>query len=201
MALLVALCWRGAVPGGVELMGVAVTSIGVAMVLWRAQDGSAWNPDLQAGARLRAVMAALLGALGQAGGLVMAQVAMTPGPDQPQTVPALSATLVRMVAGAGGILLVGLVSGRLGAWRAIVRQRVLGHSLIGTAVGPILGVWLSLVALQHLSAGAASALMVTTPLFLLPITWFAYRARIGWLGLTGTLLTVAGAVTLVLDKS
>ena len=198
MALAVLFCWHGTVPRWEECLGVAVTSIGVVLVLLRQQDGSAWNPNLNRALRTRAVLAGLLGSLGQAVGLVMAHAAMLPATDIAEPVPALGATLVRLLAGCGGIMLVGLLAGHAAAWRKGVQQKVVGHTLAGTLTGPILGVWLSMVAVQQLGAGIASALFVTTPLFLLPITRVAYGAKVGWQGLLGTVLTVAGAVVLVL---
>ena len=42
------------------------------------------------------------------------------------------------------------------------------------------------------AAGVAAALMGTTPVFMLPVTVWLYRARVGPLGVIGTLLAVAG---------
>ena len=198
MALAVLFCWHGAVPGWREGLGVTVTTIGVVIVLLRQQDGSAWNPGLRPAVRTRAVLAGLVGSLGQAVGLVMAHTAMLPAEGLTESVLALGATLIRMLAGCGGIMLVGLLAGQAGAWRQVVQQKVVRHTLAGTVTGPILGVWLSMVAVQQLGAGIASALFVTTPLFLLPITRLAYGAKIGWQGLLGTVLTVVGAAMLLL---
>ena len=145
-------------------------------------------------------MLALFGALGQAGGYLLARAAMLGGPDEADGVPEVSAAMVRMCAGATTIIIFKLLSDRLLAIRQIIKERVVLHTLFGTLLGPVAGVWLSLIAARRAEM-SASALIVTTPLFLLPITWFAYRSRIGVAGLVGTVLTVVGAFVLLWKPS
>lgn len=197
MALGIAWVWHGERAGRVQLLGVAATTAGVVLVLLRPREGAAWNPDLTAAARAGAVLAGLGAASGQALGYVLARTAMLPDAAAPEGVGGLSATVVRMCAGCAGILALGALVGRPLAFRAVVRTGAARHAVLGTLVGPVAGIWLSLVAARHTETGTGAALIVTTPLFLLPIARFAYGARVGLLGLCGTLLAVAGAVVLV----
>ena len=75
-----------------------------------------------------------------------------------------------------------------------------GHPLMAEMAdetGNADGIWLSMMATRHArEVGVASALMATTPLFLMPIAALCYGARIGWRGLVGTLLAVGGAALL-----
>ena len=47
-------------------------------------------------------------------------------------------------------------------------------------------------------AGVAAALMATTPLFMMAVSRLVYGVAIGWRGIAGTVLAVAGAAVLLL---
>jgi drug/metabolite transporter (DMT)-like permease len=201
-AMATAITWAflGDRPSLAMAAGIVVTMGGVVLVLLRGRDGVAWNADLAPGKRNLAMAGALLGALGQAVGSVLVGAAAAPGADAPAGVPGLSCALVRMVAAAVGITLVALLQGQGFAWRAVVvDRRALGAALGGMVFGPVLGVWLSMVALAHARIGIAATLMATTPVFMMPVARFVYGARIGFLGAVGTVLAVLGVGLLMLQ--
>jgi drug/metabolite transporter (DMT)-like permease len=187
----------GEVPDGAMLFGVALTIGGVLLVLQRAREGSSWNPGLSKQQWWWGLAGALLGAFGQALGVVLARQAMQPSDGEGGVAP-LDATLVRMVAGVAGAQLVAILQGRpADGVRVLGDRRATLGALVGTLFGPVLGIWLSMMATRHArEVGVASALMATTPLFLMPIAALCYGARIGWRGLVGTLLAVGGAALL-----
>ena len=184
----------GEVPDGMMLLGVAMTVGGVLLVLQRAREGSSWNPGLTKGQWWWGLGGALLGAFGQALGVVLARAAMQPQ-DGAGGVEALDATLVRMTAGVAAAQLLAILQRRpADGLRVLADRRATLGALVGTAFGPVLGIWLSMMATRHArEVGVASALMATTPLFLMPVAALCYGARIGWRGLFGTLLAVGGA--------
>lgn len=63
-------------------------------------------------------------------------------------------------------------------------------------MGPVLGVWLSLIAVQKAPVGIASTLMSLTPIFLLPVGYFMFSETIGFRAIVGTLIAVVGTVLL-----
>jgi len=202
-AMATALAWafHGERASALMLLGIATTLAGVVLVLLRQRDGSVWLHGAPRGSVPLAVAGALLGALGQAGGSVLAAVAMAPAPDQPEALPGLSAVLVRMAAASCGIALVTHLLRRPAAFVAVVRDRAaLRAALLGTAFGPIAGVWLSMFAFAHASVGVAAELTATTPIFMMPVAKVAYGARVGAFGVLGTLLAVAGVVLLCCSK-
>jgi len=69
---------------------------------------------------------------------------------------------------------------------------------MGALAGPFLGVWLSLVAIQHTSVGIASTLMSLPPIFLLPVGMIIFKERIGWRAVVGTVLAISGVAVLFL---
>lgn len=181
------------------LFAMSLVMLGVVLVLLRGREGSAWNPSLTPRTRLLAVLGALLGALGQAGGTVLARHAMAPGDDLEAGVDPLAATLVRMAAAAVGLQLLAIVRRQATAFLDVVRQpQALRAALFGTVFGPIVGVFLSMFAVRYSQGtGVAAVLMATTPIFMMPLAAYAYGARIGLLGSFGTLLAVGGAALLL----
>ncbi|MBL8727605.1 MAG: DMT family transporter [Planctomycetes bacterium] len=191
---------RGHLPTAWVALGIAMTALGVVLALLRTRAGTAWNPGMTPRQWAIGLAGALLGAVGQAGGVVLASAAMATGADLPGGVIPLQATVVRMAAAAVGMQCVALAHRRPLAFGAVLRdRRVLGAALFGCAFGPICGVWLSMAAIRQAhDVGVAASLMATTPIFMMPISALLYGARIGWLGGIGTVLAVAGAALMLL---
>jgi drug/metabolite transporter (DMT)-like permease len=138
------------------------------------------------------VLLGLAGALGQALGLVLSKRGM--GDYDP-----VAATQIRVCAGLLGFVVITTVIGWWGRVAAGLRDRqAIGATATGTLFGPVLGVALSLTAVQLTAAGVAASLMALTPVIVIPIAVLVGRERIAVAGLLGTGLAVLGAVLLVL---
>lgn len=133
------------------------------------------------------------GAIGQALGLITAKVGLTEGAS-PQ-----AANCIRLIAAATAIWLVTIVTGRarqsLAMWAG--DRRAAAYTVLGALMGPIAGVWLSLVAIDRAPIGVASTLMSLTPLFLLPIGRVVFREPITLRALAGTIIAIAGVAVLL----
>ena len=68
----------------------------------------------------------------------------------------------------------------------------------GAILGPVLGVWLSLIAVQNTSVGVASTLSSLMPIFLIPISYVVFGERVNGRAILGTLIAVGGSVLLFL---
>ena len=66
------------------------------------------------------------------------------------------------------------------------------YALIMTLFGPVLGVSLSLMAVQYTGAGIASTLMALTPVLILFPYAFIYRQRIRFREVLGVAVSMAG---------
>jgi drug/metabolite transporter (DMT)-like permease len=114
--------------------------------------------------------------------------------------PVASATVMRMLA--AGALLWGtaLVTGRsTRPFRALARDGRAALAIgLAACLGPVTGVWLSLVAIQHAPVGIASTLMALTPVLVLPLVFFVYRERVSLRALGGTLVALAGVALIFL---
>jgi drug/metabolite transporter (DMT)-like permease len=176
---------------GYQILGIILAVVGVAVVVSErgATPGTATTNKKD---YTKGVFLGLGAAACQAGGLITARPGLADG------FPALSATLIRMVA--ASILIWGLA-----ILQRQVRQtfeRVDGKSWLilsaGAFIGPVLGVTLSLYAVQNSLVGVASTLMAMTPLFMLPIGYFIFHERFGWKAVAGTAIAMTGITLLFL---
>jgi drug/metabolite transporter (DMT)-like permease len=178
----------GEVLVGRDLLGMALTVGGIA---WAILD----RRPAGAGPRRVSIAGVLFGlgaALGQAGGLVLSKLGM--GGYDP-----FAATHMRVLVGfAGYVMLMTALRGWRRVGEAVGDRALLGYTAIGAFFGPVLGVSLSLIAVQQIFAGVAASLMATTPILILPVAVLVRRERVGLGGLAGTVLAVAGVALLFL---
>lgn len=132
------------------------------------------------------------GALGQAVGLILAKIGLG------HEFPAISALLIRLTVALIAIWVFSIVRGELRSSVRTIRAhpRAMAMLTIAALLGPVFGVWFSLIAVQHANVGIASTLMSLTPIFLMPITYFAFKDRITLQAIIGTIVAFAGTVLL-----
>lgn len=175
-------------------IGMALTVGGVA---WTVTEGTPGRPDPTiepsgtARKRMTGVLLAGIGALGQAGGLLLSKMGMA-GVQDP-----FAATQMRVLAGIGGFTALFCA---MRWWGEVGRARRDGRALVATATGsffgPFLGVSLSLLAVHRTQAGVAAALMSLVPIVLIPMSVLVFRERPSTRSVLGTLLAVGGVVVL-----
>ncbi len=175
------------IPTTTDVLGILLAVAGITWAIAERQPASSTVTPPSA----RGVLFALGGALGQASGLVLSKIGM--GAMHP-----VSATQIRVFAGLVGFLLVSVFVGWLPKLREAIRDSTAVRlAWFGSVFGPVLGITLSLVAVQSTpNVGVAAALMGTTPLWML----LAVRIRgelVGVGGILGALVTVAGATLLL----
>ena len=178
-----------------EVIGIAVTLAGIFVVIGeRRADAS--NTDAAKTGDSRGYIIGLLcglgGAAGQAGGLVLSRFGLT------ENFPALSGSLIRLIAAMIVVWLIALFNRQAVATYRALRQNPRAFLLVvgGTILGPVLGVWLSLIAVQNTSVGVASTLSSLMPIFLIPISYFMFKERVTVQGIIGTVIAFAGMVML-----
>ena len=150
--------------------------------------------DAPRGQRNRGVFFGMMGALGQAVGLVLAKQGMF-GDFSP-----FQANAIRMLAALSFTWILTMVQGQAGETFGALRKNPQAIRLIalGALVGPVLGVSSSLLAVQHAEIGVASTLMALSPVIVLPISYFVHKEKIGWQAVAGTVLAIAGVAVLFL---
>jgi drug/metabolite transporter (DMT)-like permease len=192
MAALLALAFLGEQLSLVQWLGVAVTLSGIALVVIKGQETGRQVPERRNFAR--GILFGVGAAAGQAVGLVLAKEGLQ------GDFSALSGNWIRMAAAALTLWTLTVVSGRAGSTlRRLSEERQALLPLLGGAVtGPVVGVWLSLVAIQLTKIGIASTLMALPPVFLLPLTALVFKDRVRAAAVAGTLLAMAGVALLFL---
>ena len=138
------------------------------------------------------VLLALGGAAGQAVGLILSKLGME-GYD------AFASTQIRAGAGLAGFVGLFFI---LRAWprlaEALRKPAGLGYAALGSVFGPVVGVSLSLLALQYTLAGIAATIMAIVPVLIIPFIVIIYRERVSARAVFGALLAVAGVALLFL---
>lgn len=135
------------------------------------------------------------GALGQAGGLILSKFGL-----DATDISALSANFIRILTAAALIWTFTILRRQFISSFQNLRQnpRALSYLTGGALIGPVFGVWLSLVAIQFAPVGIASTLMALTPVFLLPIGYFVFGERISIQAIVGTAIAFIGSALLFL---
>jgi drug/metabolite transporter (DMT)-like permease len=170
-----------------QVAGMALAASGVA---WTVAEGSPAGGPRPAPRRLSGALLALVGAIGQAGGLVLSKVGMEQLDDP------FAASQIRGLAGIVGFSVLFTVAGW---WPRVASglRDARGLLLTGTGAfcGPFLGVSLSLLAIHEARAGVAAAIMSVSPVLILPIAHLRGE-RVTPRAVLGTLVAVAGVVVL-----
>lgn len=186
------------------VIGMLVTLLGIAWVQFERDDGTEVQGSLSWG-----LVLGVLAAAGQATGLVVAKLGLGSVPDtaplaqwvgvtSPEPVEALTGTFVRMAASVLVLVPLALLTGMGRGIREAVRDRgFLTPALIGTALGPVVGVWLSLVAVGRADAAVAATIIATAPALVIPLAYVVHRRGVSMRALLGTLLTLVGVAILI----
>jgi drug/metabolite transporter (DMT)-like permease len=191
MAALLAMPLLGESLGPLAYGGMALTIGGVAWVILERSP-----TPIPRGHRILGVLLALLGAAGQAAGLVLSKLGMD-GEVSP-----LTATALRMSAAVIGVWLVAAFSGRTREPFRLRSDRLATLAILGaTLVGPVFGIWLSLIAVKNIEAGVAATLMAPVPVFVLPLVHWVYKEKVTHRAIVGAVLAVIGVAVLMLRGS
>lgn len=167
-----------------EICAMIVTLAGVAWVVGEGNGGG----DAKRGTGFRkGILFGLLGAVGQAVGLLFPKMGLKTG------ISPMSANLIRIAA--AGALMTGIVllTGRFAYYRGKFKEKqALRMIALGTLLGPLTGVILSLYSVKLAPLGVASTLMSLSPVILIPISRFVLHEKISLRAVVGTILSLLG---------
>jgi drug/metabolite transporter (DMT)-like permease len=169
---------------GLEMTGILMAVGGIGWVVTEKRKGrtAVENKQYREG-----ILFGLAGALGQVANLVTARFGLAGG------FSTVSATIIRIFVAIlilwGLALVTRQVRYTLEQWRDRKAFRAI---LAGAFVGPFLGIWLSLVAVQNARLGIAATLMALPPILLIPIEFLVYGQRVSRRGILGTIVAITG---------
>jgi len=184
------LSWKSALAMGVTLCGIAIS------ILSRGGGHS-----VKLTLPLKGVLLGLGAGAGQGVGLVLSKVGLQHYTEAiPADAPAAMAsmlpfasTMIRAIIGAAGFLLLMTLQKDLPKLKQAVHDgKGMRYALIMTLFGPVLGVSLSLMAVQYTNAGIASTLMALTPVLILIPYAFIYKQSIKFREVLGVVVSMAG---------
>jgi drug/metabolite transporter (DMT)-like permease len=185
------------------ILGITLTVSGIAWVLAEHKGRQAWKATPRQFALgillcLAAVAVVSVGNVLTRMGLAPGRHYLTAGPPRIGVEP-FSGGMVRVVAGTVMTWLILPLMRQLRPTIAALRdRRAMLVTTAGTIVGPVIGIWLSMIAFKGAKTGIAAALINTTPLMLIPIVYFAYGERPTIRTLFGTCVAVGGIFLLVM---
>lgn len=193
LGALLAWIFLGETLGWQDILGIVITMSGIAMVVTE-RTGKPKNKDAPDNSRtyIYGLLFALGGAAGQAGGQVLAKIGLA------NEFPTFSALLIRLVVATALIWSLTVAQGQvMSSYRDLkANPRALGMLMIAAILGPIVGVWFSLVAIQNSPIGIATTLSSLTPIFIIPIAYFIFKDKVSKQSLIGTLIAVGGSTLL-----
>jgi drug/metabolite transporter (DMT)-like permease len=174
-----------------ELVGIAVTIAGIAWVVLEKRNGTAVKR------REHLVTGVLLGlgaAICQALGLILSKVGLAGGYS------ALSGVEIRILVAMVAIWFYSALRGELPPMLGIIRAKPISLAWIGggAMVGPFIGVWLSLIAVQLSPVGVASTLMALSPVFVMPLSVIFFREKISPRAVFGTIAAMIGVAVITI---
>lgn len=178
------------------IAGIAITLTGVVSVILEKEPFIVEH-RLSQKREMWGVVLALIGAIGQGTGLVLAKKGIYY--EAGMILNPLSTTLIRMLFGAVFVWGAILFAGRTGELRrALGNKEGLQYTAAGAFIGPFLGVTFSMLAVAYTQAGIAQTLMSLMPVFIIPVVWALYRQRTSVRGVLGAIVAVTGVAILFL---
>lgn len=171
------------------IAGIFITISGIALVVLEK------NTDSKYKITALGITYGLLGALGQAGGLIFAKFAFEEG-----HIASFVATFIRIFSSVIILLPVVLLLKRYKNPYKIFNKNksAFGATLIGTILGPFLGITFSLIAVENTKVGIAATLMSTMPIIMLPMVRYIFKEKLSWRAITGAVISVIGVALIFL---
>lgn len=179
-------------------LGIYITLAGVTWVILERDEHSNEEP-ITSKSKIMGVSLGFIGAAGQGIGLVFAKYGMINAADNPELpLHPLSATLIRMIAGAIAVWVFIIVIGKSSELMSSFKDKKAIQATFGGAFfGPFLGVWLSMVAVMYAAyTGVAATLMSLMPIIVIPFIWVLYKQRTSWRGIIGAAIAISGVAIL-----
>jgi len=175
-----------------QFLAIGVTLAGIAWVT--ASQGTNLPNNLDQKSYRKGLFYAFLGAIGQAIGLLTAKMGLA------NNYSTVSGIVMRMVTAMIAIWIWTIISRKTKETLQTLKDnpKALKQIIIATMIGPIIGVWLSLVSVQATDLGIASTLQSLPPIFLLPISYYIFKEKISRHAVIGTFVAMVGVGLLFL---
>jgi drug/metabolite transporter (DMT)-like permease len=173
------------------ILGMTITLAGIALVVVQRKESSTHRIPIS----MAGMFYALLGALGQAGGMILAKSAFAYGP-----INGFVATFIRAFAAILVLAPLNYFAGRFTRPREIFSndRKAFRFTMLGSFLGPYLGVTFSLIAISLTDVAIAATIIALVPIIMLPTVWIIFHEKLTWRAVVGACMAVAGVGILFL---
>ncbi len=171
------------------IFGILITLSGIALVVLERNTNTKYQITTVG------IVYGLLGAMGQAGGLIFAKFAFNEG-----HITGFIATFIRVFSSVIIFLPIMLLLKKYkNPYKLFHKDKsALGVTLIGTILGPFLGITFSLIAIENTKVGIAATLMSTMPIIMLPMVKYIQKEKLSWRAIVGAVIAVGGVALIFL---
>ena len=175
--------------GLLHIFGMFLTVGGILLAVFSMPES---GKKIRLNYPLKGLMFALIGAAGQAGGLVLSKYGMG-------SYNAFAASHIRIIAAVAGYALI-IIFLRKGfvvrnALKDNKGMRAIG---LGSFFGPFLGISFSLLAVKYTETGIAATIMAIVPILIIIPSVLIFKEKFTWLEIAGAFVSVAGVVLMFL---
>ncbi len=191
ISALLAYMLLGEVLGWMGAVGMGVTLLGIAAVVLERREVLAGSRRVHA----LGIFYGFIAAAGQGAALVLAKMAFNEGP-----VNGFVASLIRI---SSAVIVIFPLARLAGEYSDSIKiytkdKRALWLTILGSFLGPFLGITLSLISVTYTTVGIAATLMATVPILMLPLVKFVLKEDVSWRALAGAVIAVGGVAILFL---
>ncbi|MHB8905068.1 MAG: DMT family transporter [Melioribacteraceae bacterium] len=174
------------------IAGIVITVSGIAAVVFKREEKPSSNYKID----YTGIFYALVGATGQAVGLIFAKHAFNEG-----EISSFLASFVRIASAVIIIYPLALLTRRYKNPVQVFMKdkKALLFTAIGSIIGPFLGITFSMISISHSKVGIASTLMATVPIIMLPLVRYYYKEKLSWVSIFGAVVAVGGIAILFLS--
>jgi drug/metabolite transporter (DMT)-like permease len=189
MTALIGWLLLGETMGLLHILGMFLTVGGIFLAIFSMPES---GNKIRLSYPVKGIAFALIGAAGQAGGLVLSKYGMG-------NYNAFAASHIRIIAGMIGYALIILMLRKGSLIRNAVNDRKgMRFIALGSFFGPFLGISFSLLAVKYTETGIAATIMAIVPILIIPPSILLFKQRFTWLEIAGAFISVAGVVLMFL---
>jgi drug/metabolite transporter (DMT)-like permease len=166
-----------------DIVGMLITMYGLAIViLVKSPDSN----TVKFSKPLKGLFYALMGAVGQAVGLIFSKIGM-------ENYDAFASTQIRTIAAIIGFSIIITYSKEWGnVFKTFRNIKVMKYITFGSFFGPFLGVSFSLLALQYIATGIASTIMSISRIIIIPASIIIFHEKVTRKEILGALISIVG---------
>lgn len=180
----------------IGIIGIFITIAGVIWLTLSKKDSAAAS-KIGYTRDKKGIAFGIVGALCQGTGLVLSKYGM----DYYQVkLPTMHAVWIRLLFAFSAAFMVSLLAGKLKSNSKPIftnEKNNLPFMFLGTLLGPVMGVTLSLFAIQKLEVAVAQTIFALLPLFVLPISLIVYKEKITVQSIFACFIALSGVLLLI----